>query len=193
MSFLNPLTKKIGPSDVERLNAGDERAFALVYDALAPRLLKHANIRTSDEEAAKDLVHSVFLKLWEYIRGGGAVSHPQAFLYKSLHNAICDHYRLSSRTTDLPEDESAEPLREDPQITFEIDQKFAAVRVKKALDAISPSHKSILILRYMDELTMDELEEVTGKSKGALYVMLHRAVKDLGKSLVKEEDGGLIQ
>ncbi|MBI2099578.1 RNA polymerase sigma factor [Candidatus Uhrbacteria bacterium] len=183
------LTKKIDAKTIERLNCGDERALATVYDCFAGRLLRHAALRAPDEETAKDLVHSIFLKLWEHIRGGGKISHPQAFLYKSLHNALIDQYRIKNRETELPEDDAVSTPFSPDEITIEVDRALDSKEIRNALQKIRPEYKAVLVMRYMDELNMDEISEALDKSKNALYVLIHRATKDLARALVKSNNG----
>lgn len=112
------------------------------------------------------------------------------FLYRSLHNALVDHYKTAGRETELPGEESGTVAPfEESKITFEIDRALSAKEVREALEQIPPSYKTILLMRYMDELEIDEIAAALDKTKNAVYVMLHRAVKELKRIIVKTTDG----
>jgi RNA polymerase sigma factor (sigma-70 family) len=55
--------------------------------------------------------------------------------------------------------------------------------VRKALRNINKDYQDIVIWHYLDDLTMPEIAEITGKSQVACRVALHRGLKSLRKEL----------
>ncbi len=66
------------------------------------------------------------------------------------------------------------------------DKGFTVEIVKDKLLELKEEYREILILRFINDLDLDEIADVTGKSKGNVRVFLHRALKSL-KDLVEKD------
>lgn len=162
-----------------RVNARDADAFAEVYDRYAPRLFRHASLRLGRKEVAEDLVSRTFLKVWEYLLDGKTVNHIASFLYRVLHNLIVDEYRVRPRETlveEIPE------LKDRRDANRGIDAILELERVQRALRTLPDDAQTLLIARYFDELSVGEICSMTGKSRNAAYVALHRGLRALQRA-----------
>ena len=165
---------------LKRLRKGDHRAFTEAYDLFAPKLYRHAYFRTSSHETAEDIMGQTFLKAWEFVSTKpGEVENLKAFLYRICNNLIIDHYRSKVRTDIAITDGLERTLSTDEDIEDAADLGIALDRMHEALDGLHHEAKDLIVMRYIDELTMDEISVIKGKTKNALYVALHRAVKEL--------------
>jgi RNA polymerase sigma-70 factor (ECF subfamily) len=80
---------------IELFNAvsrGDEKAFEQLYALYFPRLYTFALKIIADSGLAKDVVQSVFIKLWE-THGSFQLKYPEAFLYRMVRNASLNYVR----------------------------------------------------------------------------------------------------
>lgn len=163
-----------------RLRKGDQTAFTEAYDHFAPKLYRHAYYRTSDHETAEDIMGQTFLKAWEFVsQNPGDVKNLKAFLYRICNNLIVDHYRSKART-DVAMTEGIERTLEDgTDIEADADLGLARERMHEALEALREETRELIVMRYIDELSIEEIAVIKGKTKNALYVALHRAVKEL--------------
>jgi RNA polymerase sigma-70 factor (ECF subfamily) len=156
-----------------------EREFLEAYDMLSEKILRHINFRISDHDEAEEILSETFLKTWKYISEGHEVDSLKSFLYRVANNLIIDHYRSKSKAA-LPLDEaigieawdSADP--ED-----RLDRKIESERVEKALGLLPERYRQLLVYRYIDELSVAEISQATGKSSVNIYVTIHRALKAL--------------
>ena len=181
---------KRNPSDFDKLDLRSEEVFINLYDYFAPKLLKHAYIRLSSNEEAKDVVAQIFMKTWEYLREQQSLKRPiknvRAFLYRLTNNQIIDLYRKKSKTeVSLENLEFLNTVFVDTSSILESQYQFDAENVMKVAGLLRGDYKKILIWRYLDELNIGEISEILGKSKGAVSVMLYRALRDL-KRILKE-------
>ncbi|MEK7516352.1 MAG: RNA polymerase sigma factor [Patescibacteria group bacterium] len=162
-----------------RVNARDADAFAEVYDRYAARLFRHASIRLGRKEVAEDLTSRTFLKTWEYLLDGKTVNHIASFLYRVLHNLIVDEYRVRPREVlmeELPEPEDRRDANARVDATLELE------RVQRALRKLPDGTQALLTARYFDELSVGEICSMTGKSRNAAYVALHRGLRALQRA-----------
>lgn len=165
---------------LKRIHRGDASAFAETYDLFAPKIYRHALFRTSSKETAEDIMSQTFLKAWEYIsKNAKEVTYLKAFLYRVANNLIIDHYRAKDRMPVSLTDEMEQVLPGGGDIEEETDFVLDKDRMHDALCQLKVETRELLVMRYVDDLTMDEIAELKGKNKNALYVALHRAVKEL--------------
>jgi RNA polymerase sigma-70 factor, ECF subfamily len=163
-----------------------EDYFLRAYDEYSAQILRHVFFRVSDMGTAEDITSEVFMKTWQYMRAGSEVRNIKSFLYKISNNAIVDHYR-SRRAGIIPLDDIPE-IGEPRSEGFEerLDAHAASVEIIHThMNALPPEHKQILMYRYIDELDIAEIRELTGKSMTNIYTIIHRALKALRKKITE--------
>lgn len=178
-------------SSLQRLSWKRTDEFAGVYDAYAEKLWRHIYLRVNRREETNDLVSEVFLKTWEYLRSGKNIDNVQAFLYRAAHNAIIDWYRAKSKIAELSSSlEEGEyddlMVQEDPSGSI-ITSASAKIHVEKILAQIPQAERSLLVMRFIDELEIKEIAKVINKTNGAVSVGIHRALKLFEKISIDNE------
>jgi RNA polymerase sigma-70 factor (ECF subfamily) len=183
----NPWTKLTDSLLAERVQRGDDKAFAEVYERYAPVILRHLSYRTPNKETAEDLLSKTFLKCWEYVRSGKKITYLKQFLYTTAQNALTDHYRRKS-TADIPSDDLTAYDRPDEhdRATVMLDREFDKVALAEALAKIRPEFRDVLVMRYIDELEIDEVAKTLDVTPNAIYVRIHRALKSLKEVLIEK-------
>lgn len=165
---------------LSRIRSGDQAAFVETYELFAPKIYRHALFKTSSPEAAEDVLSETFLKAWEYVREhAGEVRHLRAFLYRIADNLIIDFYRKRAKSAVPLTEEMEETLPVDARIAESADRALAGEAMAAMLKRLRSETRELLVMRYIDDLSIGEIAELTGKKKNAVYVALHRAVKEL--------------
>jgi len=166
-----------------RIQSGDESAFVEAYGLFSPKIYRHALFRTSSPQTAEDIMSETFVRAWETVRVKAAeLRHLKAFLYRIADNLIIDHYRKNARAAVPISEDIEETLAsgEDPHAA--LDRTLQGERLQGLLKRLRPETRDLLVMRFIDDLPIEHIAERTGKKKNAVYVALHRAVKEL-KSL----------
>lgn len=170
---------------LERAASGDSDAFSQVYERFAAAMYRHAYFRVSDKALAEDIMADIFLKTWEYIAAGKRVDNLKSFLYRVANNLIIDHYRRKNRQP-IPMDEDLERVLDDGRNPIEpIDRRLDADAVAAAMKHLRADYREVVAMRYFDDLSYDEIAELTGRSKNAVYISAHRGLKELVKIMEK--------
>ena len=163
-----------------RIQSGEERAFVETYELFGPKIYRHALFRTSSPETAGDIMNETFMRAWETVRiKAASIRHLRAFLYRIADNLIIDHYRRNARAAVAISDEIEQTLRAPGDPHAELDLLLKSERLAVALKRLRPESRDLLVMRYIDDLPIPQIAELTGKNKNAVYVALHRAVKEL--------------
>jgi len=167
----------------------DKQAFLLAYDQYAESIYRFIFFKIGQEEDARDLTSAVFLKCWSYVQEGklnddNEYKSLKSFLYKIARNQTIDYYRQKRDHAPI---EEAEELVDEKQDLSIIDQSIALEAVKDKLLYLKDDYRSVLIMRYINELSISEISDITGKAKGTVRVTIMRALTAL-KNLVENQN-----
>jgi len=158
--------------------------FKEAYDEHADALFRFAFYKLSDREKARDVVQDTFVKVWEYISAEHEVGNMKALLYRIATNAIIDNYRKKKELSldSLLEDGFDPNDARNSHITI-IDESEADI-VIKAIHGLEDEDRALLLMRYIDGLTVKEMASITQQRENTVSVRLHRAIKTL-KDILK--------
>jgi len=169
----------------------DRRAFIKTYDTYASDIYRFIFFKVSDDEEARDLTSKTFLKAWDHLQSRKVKdqSSLKSFLYRIARNLVIDHYREKSRNSakeikgdeNLPE---VEDSRQDLQKKTEVASDMEVVQ--KKMQKLKSEYREVLVLRYINELSISEIAGLLEKSQGSIRVMIHRALRAL-KELMQED------
>ncbi|MBI4811931.1 RNA polymerase sigma factor [Candidatus Falkowbacteria bacterium] len=157
-----------------------EEKFLAGYDKYASAILRHIFFRVSDQTLAEDLAQETFFKAWRHIaKTGEEIKNFKTFFYKIADNLIIDHYRRKSRKEFPLEDVGENELAVSAPQEKEAEGTANKNLIEKYLKEIGDDYRQALICRYIDDLSIKEISEITGKSANNISVMIHRALKML--------------
>lgn len=175
---------------ISQLRQMDEDAISWVWNAYYAQLVRYATRLTQNPGIAEELVSSVFHRLLESLhRGKGPKRNIRAYLYKMTYHTVVDHSRSNMESTPIsdwiPEDNPA------PQEKVERADRIA--KINRALDSLTDDQRNLILLRFVEELTMRETAEVMDKTINAIKSMQRRAVNSFKgtpeiKDLAKNDD-----
>ncbi len=168
---------------IELAIGGKSSAFGSLYDYYQPKIYRFVLIKVGRREEAEDLTHQVFMNAWENIPGYKNLGFPfSSWLYRIARNQVIDRYRTEKQELSLSEI--------DPDYLFELesiekntDERFELERVAKAIQKLRPDYQNIIIMRFVEELSLKEVAASIEKSEGAVKLMQHRAIKELQELL----------
>jgi RNA polymerase sigma-70 factor, ECF subfamily len=165
---------------MEEINA----YFSEIYDQYVKKIYRFIYLKVSSVETAEDLSSEVFLRLLKHIQQAKpSIENPQAFLYQVARNVVADHYRgqkvsvLSIEKTTIEIEDIGDPTQGLAEISLEMD------RIRQALSQLNDDYQDLIIWRYLDELSVPEIAEITGKSEGNIRVGVSRALEALREKI----------
>jgi len=176
---------------LQQLKSHDKDAFIKVYDEYVQDVYRFVYFKVGKEAEAQDLTSMVFLKAWNYIQTNSLTDSKtlRALVYKIARTSIIDHYRESSNKLELSLDDENHPIDiidDEQKLDERVDQAADLQLIYKQLPLLKEEYREVIVLRFVDDLTLEEIAEVTGKSRGNVRVILHRALAAL-KEMVETE------
>lgn len=166
---------------VDGIRERSERAFSAVYQLTASSLASYANGMLRDRHAAEDAVQQAFLELARSASGlQGNGRSLRAWLFRSVRFNCLDELRRRKRR---PE----EPTEHLPDEGIVGDAHLPDPALAAALMQLTEKQRSLVVLRYVSELTPGEIAEVEGVPRTTVYAALARAERRLRKLLMAVE------
>jgi RNA polymerase sigma-70 factor (ECF subfamily) len=176
-----------GTSALDREAPLDRARLAAVYDEHHPAIYRYVYRQVGDVETARDLAAEVFHRLLRAARGdAGPDRHLKAWLYRTAHNIVVDHYRRQGHRRHLPLDEGLIDAGDDPASSAE--RRLSAARVRDALSRLTPDQQQVIVLKFLEGLSNQEVADVLGKPVGAVKSLQHRALAALGRELAPDKE-----
>ncbi len=164
--------------------SNQKKKFSKIYDKNVEKIYRFVFLKVSSQERAEDITSQVFTKGWESFRDGDKeIKNPSAFLYQIARNLVVDFYRQKGKAQIMSPEEAGDMSDPGIDLEKEANTDLEIEMVKKSLSSLKEDYKDVIILRYLDGFSTEEVAEVMGKSRGAVRVMLHRALKSLRKQI----------
>ncbi len=141
-------------------------------------LNSHAFFKTQNHAMGQDMVQDTFVKTWKYLVRTGEISAMKAFLYHVLNNLIIDQYR-KHKTVSL---ELLAQKGFEPGTKNFAEHLFAILDGKEAARLISllpGAYHRVMEMKYIQELSAQEISNITGQSPASVAVQSHRGLKKL--------------
>jgi RNA polymerase sigma-70 factor (ECF subfamily) len=167
---------------------GESSAFGALYDEYQPKIYRFILLKVSHREEAEDLTHQVFLNAWVNIEKYRHRGHPfSSWLYRIARNQVIDHYR--TRKSDIALDEElAEELTEAGGTSETVEMRLRMEEVFRGVRTLRSDYQDVVLMRFVEDLSLKEIAEALDKSEGAIKLMQHRAMQELKKILGQPAD-----
>jgi len=179
----------MGTQEDELLHAArqfDRQALTEIYDRYSTALYAYAMRLLGNPELAEECVADTFQRFLLALRaGGGPDGYLKAYLYRIAHNWITDLYRRQP----FPTVELSENMMTDGNANPEsaAETRFEQQRVRAALRCLTAEQRQVLVLRFLENLSIEETALAINKPESAVKSLQHRALATLHRLLTDSE------
>ncbi len=171
---------------IERVKAGDHRAFELIFDRYASRVYRQALRLTGNEADAEDVVQETFLLAYRKAKTFQGKSEFSTWLYRLTVNAALTKLRQRKREKEVSLDDYLPKFKEDghhlmPVVDWsqDVDKLVAGNEInqiiREALDQLSPVDRAVVVMSDLEGMSNREIGEALGLTIQAVKARLHRA------------------
>lgn len=162
---------------IELVRQGDANAFYIMISPHKTQMYKIAYSYFGNEQDALEAIQETTCRAYNNFH---KLKHPEYFktwLIRILINYCIDEKKRMKRSIYLIEESI---IQEDDAINMRIE-------IRQALKKLTPVSKSIIILKYFEDLTINEIADIMQKPTGTIKTWLNKALKEL-RTIVREED-----
>jgi RNA polymerase sigma-70 factor (ECF subfamily) len=173
---------------VQRAAKGDYLAFAELYTSYAGGIFRFVIYMVKDKMTAEDLTEEIFLKAWKSLASyKGQGQSFSGWLYRLAHNHVVDELRARNRLQPMKMKilgmqaltEVSDPVQESEQLETQS-------AVLELVSSLPEQMRQVIVLKFIEEMSNQEIEQITGKSQGAIRVMQMRALTTLRQKIQGE-------
>lgn len=174
--------ENIADEQLVQLSLKDQDCFYYLMKRYEIKLLRYIKrLTTVSEEEAKDIIQEIFIRVYRNLNGFNHNLKFSSWIYRIAHNEIINQYRktkLRSAMTPLNIEDEAN-LIDSINDTIEINEAYEnlenAERVRKALAELPDKYREILVLRYLEDKSYDEISDILRKPAGTVATQINRA------------------
>jgi RNA polymerase sigma-70 factor (ECF subfamily) len=174
--------------DVERVAAGDQRAFRDLVERYQDRIFGFCLRMLSDPSEAEDIAQDVFLTLYRHASSFRGESRVSTWLYRIAKNQTLNRLKYldrrgrGSRTSlHVVKEEALVDAGRRPDEHHEHRELWRHVR--GALAELEEDYRLVVVLRDIDGLPYEEIAQITGLPKGTVKSRIHRGRQALASRL----------
>jgi RNA polymerase sigma-70 factor (ECF subfamily) len=178
---------------MERYACGDDAAFALVYDAVAPRLYGYLLRQTRESARAEDILQQTLLQIHRARASFIAGAEVMPWAFAIARRLLVDSVRRGRRELLSADGEPDPGASSDIAADDMVQAQQLARRVERELAKLPPAQRVAFELVKNEGLSMAEAAQVLGTTVAAVKLRAHRAYEALRIALgdvVERIEGG---
>jgi RNA polymerase sigma-70 factor (ECF subfamily) len=160
-------------------------ALESIYVAWSPAIV--GLFRAQGLDDAEDLTSEVFVGVLRNLASfDGDATRFRSWVFTIAYRRLSDERRrLVRRPPPVPLADRSEPVAPD-DVNGEVERQLATERVRALCERLPPAQRDVLLLRVFGDLTVDQVAEVIGRSRGAVKALQRRGYTTIARLLGQE-------
>ena len=182
---------------IKACQEGDRDAFRVLFETYQDRAYSIAYHFSGDESVARDMTQQVFLKLFGSIGQFRFNSEFSTWLYRLVANVCMDEHRRRRRFIPWGSETEIYHLVERSTGEDYARRRELGASIRRAITELKPKLRMVILLKYFEELSYEEMAQALGCSPGTIasrlnrgHQMLARKLAHLRGDLNEKESGG---
>jgi RNA polymerase sigma-70 factor (ECF subfamily) len=180
-----PYIEKVetGKDLIEGCQRGDPESFRALFEKHKDMVYSVALRYCGNAVVAQDIAQDTFLKLFSAIGSFRGDSSFDAWLYRMVVNSCFDQKRRTRRLAPLLDEVLAALQTPDVSALDEVLRTEMSEHIKSVVESLAPDQRMVVVLRYTQGLSYEEIAEILGCASGTIASRLNRAHKVLQRRL----------
>jgi RNA polymerase sigma-70 factor (ECF subfamily) len=168
---------------VESCRRGEADAFRELFERYKDKVYSVALRYAGDAAIAQDIAQETFLKLYSTIGSFRGESPFESWLYRLVVNCCFDQKRKTRRVVPIVSELLSVLRSPDPSILDEVLRSEMSDQVQSVVASLAPAQRMVIVLRYTQGLSYDEIAAILGCSSGTIGSRLNRVHKVIARRL----------
>lgn len=172
--------EELSDNEIIAKSLDDLDYFSCLYLRYEQRMLDYiVKISSFTKDEAQDILQEAFVKVWKKLNEYDDGIKFSSWLYRIVHNQTIDCWRKNMKHIRDTEDISHKSDIETSDGKLDEQKSDLESDLNKLLDVLPLKYKEILILKYYENLSYDEISDVLKLAPGTVAIRLNRAKKAL--------------
>jgi RNA polymerase sigma-70 factor (ECF subfamily) len=175
------MDQKIEAEIVAKVLKGDRQAYAALVDEYKSPIYNLAYRMTGSSEDADDLTQETFIRAYQYLWRYDMRRKFFTWLYTLALNLIRSHLRKKNKYNKSSEELSAHLLSDKNHLPET--ELIETQEISVCLLRLEEESRALLIMKFHQGLTFEEIAQITGKSLSAVKMSIYRGLESLKKMM----------
>lgn len=161
-------------------------AFGVLIERYEEKMVRYVGRLTSvSAEDVEDIVQDIFIRCYQNLAAFDSSVSFSSWLYRIAHNMVVDSYRRSKArphgNSIVLTDFEYHNLASDFDLGAVVDGALLRERIEETLKKIDVKYRDVLVLKYLEDKSYEEIGDILKKPGGSVATLLHRAKKQFMK------------
>ena len=173
---------------IEECKNGNLHNFRKIVEKTTPMVFSVAFRMLGDEDIACDIVQDTMVTIWQKLARIKTAESYKTWVYRIVVNKCHDHLRKRKQKPEIRIDDQAWALISNhisEEVVTELENEENALIISFLTNKLSSKQKTVFILSELEEMSNDEIAEITGMSRSAIKTNLYYARKNVENFLKK--------
>ncbi|WP_051534222.1 RNA polymerase sigma factor [Desulfitibacter alkalitolerans] len=177
---------------VDKILAGEKEYFNVLVKHLQVQIYSLAVKMTGDREEAKDLTQEIFLKVYKSFATYDKSAKITTWIYKIATNTCIDYLRKKKELLMIEEEQEIQVENRFYSLPDRaLESKELKQLIHSKINLLPESYRMVVILKYINELTFEEIADILKQPVNTVKTKLYRAREKLRDSLIETvKEGG---
>ncbi len=178
--------------EIVKLSLADQEYFLHIIKRYKLKLHRYVlRISNIDPEEAEDILQEVFMKVYQNLNDFDDSLKFSSWIYRITHNQVISNFRkLKARPQksnfDI-DDDVIKNISSGLNLTKDIDAKILHTSVIQVLDKMKVGYKEVLVLKFLEEKSYNEISDIIKKPMGTVGSLMNRAKKEFKEEFSKQD------
>ncbi len=176
---------------INRVLGGEQEAYTFLVERYSGSLLRYLARMVGRSEEAEDLLQESFLRAYLSLASFDSTYRFSTWLFRIATNLALNRLKAERKVVSLEamseqlDEAPFEPAdeREDCRPEYRSERAELAIEVQRCLDDLPAAYRAVVALRYLAELSYNEIADATGLPLNTVRTRLHRGRERLGECL----------
>lgn len=193
---MNEDWEKYTDIEILRLSKKEPDSFGILVERYEQKLRRYLyRITHGQDTDISDMLQNIFLKVYEYQNSFNEKYTFNSWIYRISHNEAIDFLRKKTVRQTVSFEEYMDQDKEDFNIPYtwseeedsDIVHRIDGPTLLGAIDKLHFEQKTVLMLKYFENKSYDEIALIMGKPRNTIGTLIHRAKNNLEKIINKKD------
>ncbi|GAB4107708.1 RNA polymerase sigma factor [Echinicola sediminis] len=172
----------------------DEAAFTFIYEKYADDLFRYGQRISSDFDLIEDAVQDVFISLWQNRHKIAISDSVKFYILKSFKRELLLKIKKKGKFKIIPENNFCQTVGEShqEQLIQKETQEGNLALLDLSMKDLTNRQREALHLRYIENLSYQEISAIMGIEVSTIYNVIFRAIKELKRDFQKHRSKFLL-
>jgi RNA polymerase sigma-70 factor, ECF subfamily len=177
---------------VAQARSGDPEAWDALFRRYQLPLYVYVFELAHDEQTSLDVVQETFIAAFRHLDGLRDDAKFSSWLFGIAHQKCSQRWRKQSREESLRDELAEAPVDFETSPDELLLRREQEGEFMKLLDQLPLRQRSVLLLHFLEEFSLEEIAGITGAPLGTVKSRMHHAKRSLKKLLEEAEQGNFL-